>query len=421
MNRLDVATVPFGDALRFWWRLGCVSFGGPAAQIAMLHEEVVVRRRWVPDHRFDHALNFCILLPGPEAQQLATYVGWLLHGTRGGIAAGILFVLPAAILLFVLSWLYAVFGTAPAAAGVMVGAKAVVLALVCMAVRRYAQRGLRSRWHVAIAALAFGELQFGVAFPWIIVAAAGLGLTLVDEPSNAVAQTVVLPTRSPRWHPWPTLLIASSLWVAPAGLCFWHGGADGLLLQQYLFFTVAAFVTFGGAYTVLAYVTQTAVTQLHWITAMQAIDGLALAETTPGPLIMVLQFVGFMTGWNHPGSDGPLLAATLGAIATTWATFLPSMMFVFVGAPWVERLQDNRFARRAMAGIAAAVVGVLVHLAFVFGKAVLLPGERYASPDWFVLLVATFAFVLLITKRCGVVATIALGCGVGWLRAAWFA
>lgn len=409
--------VPFREALRFWAKLGCISFGGPAAQIALMHEELVVRRRWLPADRFDHALNFCMVLPGPEAQQLATYSGWLLHGTRGGLCAGILFVLPAAVLLFLLSWGYAAWGSLHAIAGMLWGCKAVVVALVLEAVLRLGRRALRRGVHALFALAAFVLLfAFAVPFPWVVLGAGVAGLLL---PGGAT------PPRDPHLVAAPTgslrrtarvLAVGLVLWAAPLGALRLLGEPLPLASEQYLFFSGAALVTFGGAYAVLAYVMQAAVSSFGWIPAAQAIDGMALAETTPGPLVMVLQFVGFMTGWNHPGAASPLGAATLGAALTTWATFLPSMLFIFLGAPWVESLRHHREVPRALAGVTAAVLGVLVHLAAVLGAAVLWPDHGANGVDVAALLLALAAFAVLAGKRLGVLPVVLLGAAIGLLR-----
>jgi chromate transporter len=411
-------TVPsFREALRFWAWLGCVSFGGPAAQIATMHEELVVRRRWLAADRFDHALNFCMLLPGPEAQQLATYSGWLLHGARGGLAAGVLFVLPAAVLLFGLAWIYAVHGATPAVIGILWGCKAVVIALLLEAVQRVGKRALKHRVHALVAAAALVALQLGVAFPWLVLAGALVGLVLPGAAANptgtAPPPVLGLGLRTAR-----VAALGLGLWAVPLLLLWLGGPATALARDQYLFYSGAALVTFGGAYAVLAYVLQAAVASYGWITATQAIDGLALAETTPGPLIMVLQFVGFTTGWNHPGTWSPLAAASLGAAVTTWATFLPSILFVFLGAPWVEALRHVAFVRRMLAGVTAAVLGVLVNLALVFGKEVLWPPDPTGarSVDWLALGLAGLAFAALATKRLGVITTVLVGAGLGLLR-----
>ncbi|MBL8752637.1 MAG: chromate efflux transporter [Planctomycetes bacterium] len=412
------ATVPFREALRFWAWLGCVSFGGPAAQIATMHEELVVRRRWLPAERFDHALNFCMLLPGPEAQQLATYSGWLLHGARGGLAAGVLFVLPAAVLLFLLAWIHALWGTTTAVVGILWGCKAVVMALVLEAVLRVGKRALRRPHHAAIAMAALVALLLHVPFPFVVLGGALAGLVLPGTNAAPLGPAPKLATGLAA----RTLRVAAlgfALWAVPLGLLWLGGPSTALARDQYLFFSGAALVTFGGAYAVLAYVLQAAVASYGWITAAQAIDGLALAETTPGPLIMVLQFVGFATGWNHPGTWTPLASASLGAAVTTWATFLPSMLFVFVGAPWVEALRHVRAAQRALAGVTAAVLGVLVNLALVFGEAVLWPTQADGARSFDVasFALAALAFAALATKKLGVLATVAIGGAIGLVRA----
>ena len=408
--------VPFGAALRFWAMLGCTSFGGPAAQIACLHEELVVRRRWLPAARFDHALDVCMLLPGPEAQQLATYSGWLLHGTRGGLAAGILFVLPAAVLLFALSWLYAAFGTLPAVAGVLWGCKAVVVALVLDAVVRLGRRAVRRPGDAVLASASLALLHAGVPFPWLVLGAAVVGRLLPDRAGAEAPPT--LPTAPAPWRRTGRgLALGLCLWGAPLAGLVLLGEPLQLVVAQYLFYSGAALVTFGGAYAVLAYVLQAAAGPYGWITSAQALDGLALAETTPGPLIMVLQFVGFMTGWNHPGSLSPLAAASLGALVTTWTTFLPSMLLVFLCAPWVERLRHHRGTARALAGITAAVLGVLVHLALVLGHAILWPAGGAHGLDVAALVLAGFAFGLLVYRRVGVLAVVLLGAALGLTRA----
>ncbi len=396
------ADVRFGVALRFWVKLGFISFGGPAGQIAILHREVVERRKWISESQFLHALNYCMLLPGPEAQQLATYIGWLLHRARGGLAAGILFVLPSILILLALSIGYAVYGESPVVAGCLAGFKSVVVAIVAAAVLRIGRRALRSKAHLFVAIGAFVGIYFlHVPFPLIVLAAAVFGLigtrlwpatwtACVAEPRapagpTAIAFTDTVPapahTVSSRARALRILALGILLWTVPylaLSLCF---GGGSVLLQQYRFFTGAAFVTFGGAYAVLAYVTQAAVHGFGWITSAQAIDGLALAETTPGPLIMVLQFVGFMTGWNNPDGLDRMTAATLGALVTTWTTFLPCFLFVFIGAPTIETLRDKKAFGGALSGVTAAVIGVILNLALVFGAAVIVP--RNGGVHWF--------------------------------------
>lgn len=366
----------FGEALRFWVKLGFISFGGPAGQIAILHTELVEKRKWISEERFLHALNFCMLLPGPEAQQLTTYLGWLFHGVRGGIVAGALFILPSVALLWGLSWLYAAGGTVPWVAALFWGLQPAVLAIVIGAVLRISKKSLRSPRLAALALAAFVAIYFfKISFVWILLGAAlvGLGFVRPTAPeSTAVSALANVQRRVSGW----VLAGGLALWWLPilgAGLI---GGWAGLYFQQGLFFSQTALITFGGAYAVLPYVAQHAVEQFGWLHPNQMIAGLALAETTPGPLIMVLQFVGFLAAWQHPGSLPPWLAGTLGAAITTWATFLPSFLLVFAGAPYMERLRSVPKLTAALSGITAAVVGVILNLAVWFGWHILLPNGR---------------------------------------------
>ena len=357
----------------------------------MMHRELVERRRWITEERFLHALNYCMLLPGPEAQQLATYIGWLLHKTRGGLAAGGLFVLPSAVLLGVLSYIYAMYGNVSAVLGVLAGFKPVVVAVVIEAVIKIGRRALRQRMHFAIAAGAFIAIYvWSVPFPLVVLVAglAGLaaGRTEAQTPAGPEARTAPSRVR--------LLKIAGAgagLWAIPFVVLVAIRGWSSTHAEEYRFFTFAALVTFGGAYAVLAYVTQVVVESYGWITKSQAVDGLALAETTPGPLIMVLQFIGFMAAWNRPEGLAPLQSAVVGAAITTYTTFLPSFLFIFLGAPYIEVLRGNRNLTAALSGITAAVVGVILNLALVFGYAVFWPGR----PDWFSIALAAAAFVAL--------------------------
>ena len=374
----DAAPAPsFAEAARFWASLGCISFGGPAGQIAIMHREVVERRRWLGERDFTGALNFCMLLPGPEALQLAIYLGWKLHGIRGGLVAGLGFIVPAVVLLLALSWLYAAFGSVPAVAGVLFGLKAAVLALVLQALLRLGRRALRGPLHVALAASAFLALELlRVPFPLIVLAAGLAGL----------AGAWRAPRAEPR-PPHPTgkgapVRIAATglvLWLVPLLLVAAALGPQSLWARVYLFMTQAALVTFGGAYAVLGYVTEHMVRDLGWLTAQQAVAGLALAETTPGPLVIVLQFMGFMAGWNQPGALGLPAGALLAALLASWATFLPSFVFIFLGAPYVERLTRAPRVAGALAGITAAVVGIIAALALLLARVVVLP-EGWAGP-----------------------------------------
>ena len=416
--------VSFREALLYWLRLGFVNFGGPAGQIALMHRDLVERRRWISEDRFLHALNFCVLLPGPEAQQLAIYIGWLLHGTPGGIVAGVLFVLPSVFILLALSFVYAAYGHAALVVGLLAGLKPVVLALVANAVIRIGGRALRGPVPLLIAAGAFLAITLArVPFPLVILGAALAGW-LGSPPPRADGQPADLsdtietagdPVAARASRPWRILAVGAALWVLPLGVLILALGPASLPVAQYRFFTQAAFVTFGGAYAVLAYVNQAAVESLHWITRAQALDGLALAETTPGPLIMVLQFVGFMAGWNHPGGMPPLAAGILGALVTTWTTFLPCFLFIFLGAPHIEALRGNRRLAASLAGVTAAVAGVILNLAVVFGSAVLLPSGLHGGPDWVAVGLAGAALLALQILRLDASWVIAAGAAAGLL------
>jgi chromate transporter len=405
--------VGFREALRFWAKLGCINFGGPAGQIAIMHRELVERRGWITEGQFLRALNFCMILPGPEAQQLATYIGWRLHGTRGGLAAGSLFVLPSVFVLLLLSWLVAAHAGVPAIAGLLYGVQPVVMAIVAEAVLRIGRRTLHHRVLVAFAAAAFVAIVFlSVPFP-VIVAAAALagvavdrlrpGLLLPGGPEAPVPPAGEEPAAKRVAVPgsWPPLgraarivAIAFVLWVIPVlAIRMARGGAD-VLMQLALFFTQAAFVTFGGAYAVLAYIADEAVNRFAWLGADEMVQGLALAESTPGPLIMVVQYVGFLGAWNDSGPFDPLLNGVLGALVATYVTFLPCFMFIFVGAPYVEALAGSRRLQAALAGVTSAVVGVILNLAVFFGRHVLLPVG--GGLDGFALLLAAVCFYSLV-------------------------
>jgi chromate transporter len=431
--------VPFGEAVRFWVKLGFISFGGPAGQIAIMHRELVERRRWISEERFLHALNYCMLLPGPEAQQLAIYIGWLLHRVAGGIVAGAFFVIPSIFILLALSYVYAAYGEVSAVAGVLAGFKPVVVAIVVEAVLKIGGRALKRRVHYAIAAAAFVAIYLlQVPFPLIVLLAALIGLVgaaLAPQVFRAPlaragadgqgAATLALPTAidddaAPPPHTLPsaarfvrTLLLGLALWLVPFVVLIAVRGWSSLHAHEYRFFTLAALVTFGGAYSVLAYVTQVATTSFGWLTHTQAIDGLALAETTPGPLIMVLQFVGFMAGWNNPQGMTPLASAVLGALVTTWATFLPCFLFIFLGGPYVEVLRGDARLTAALSGVTAAVVGVVLNLALVFGAAVIWPHGLAGGTRWFAALMTVAAFALLYRVKVDVLWVVLGGGAVG--------
>ncbi|MCG5240158.1 chromate efflux transporter [Azospirillum doebereinerae] len=392
---------PFGAFCLYWLRLGLTSFGGPAGQIAMMQSELVERRRWIDQTRFLHALNFCLLLPGPEAQQLATYVGWRLHGMRGGVVAGGLFVLPGALILLGLSWLAAAHGDTGLVGAVFDGIKPAVVAIVLAAVWRMGRRTLKGPAAVALAAAAFlGLSVLGLPFPLVIGAAAAVGGAAAWRGKDwfthphAPAGMAALPTdREPKPMRLPVLaLLFVLLWAVPVGAVLLVFGSDPWLGIAALF-TKAAFVTFGGAYAVLPYIAQQAVEVRGWLSPHAMVDGLALAETTPGPLILVTQYVGFFAGWNHPGALPPLWAGVLGAALTTHVTFLPCFLFIFAGAPYVERLIHNPMAAGTLAAIAAAVVGVILNLGVYLGLAVLLPGGQADAGAWAIMLAALYALV----------------------------
>ncbi|MGC4074955.1 MAG: chromate efflux transporter [Nibricoccus sp.] len=428
----------FRQALRFWLKLGFISFGGPAGQIAIMHEELVERQRWIGESRFLHALNFCMLLPGPEATQLATYCGWLLHRTWGGIAAGVLFVLPSAVLLWVLSYVYVAYGAVPWLAAMFYGLKCAVTAVVASAVIRIGKRALKNGLMWGLAAGAFVAIYFlKVPFPAIVGGALVIGFAgarvwpgkfvIVGNAGAASgggvgAQTSVIDdaqeaaehTRPSRGRAVRVVLVALVLWWGPvlaAGL--WQGW-DGTLAKEGLFFSKAAMVTFGGAYAVLPYVGQEAVQNHGWLTAPQMLDGLGLAETTPGPLIMVVQFVGFLGGWNHPGGLSPLMAATLGAAITTWSTFVPCFLWIFLGAPYLEWLRGNAALGGALAAVTAAVVGVVLNLAVWFGWQVFHP--ETGRMDWFAVTLAAAAFAALQRWKGGMIPVLAACALAGLVR-----
>ena len=389
--------VSFGEAFRFWLKLGFISFGGPAGQIAIMQRELVEKRRWIDQDDFLHALNYCMILPGPEAQQLATYIGWRLHGIKGGIVAGAFFVIPSIFFLLILSYIYAAYGNLPEVSAVFDGFKAVVVAIVVEAVFKIAKKAFKTRWHIIISALAFVLIYFfHVPFPLIVLGAAGLGILSSKfkvQSSKTDEQFVIIEDQKPKIKNrlFKILSIFFLLWLVPFILLLIFGGSNNLLTETYLFFTQAAFVTFGGAYAVLAYVNQ-AVVSAGWITAAQSVDGLALAETTPGPLIMVLQFVGFMTGWNNPAFANRTLSAVTFGLLATYATFLPSFLFIFAGAPYIERLRHNQKLNSALSGVTAAVVGVILNLALMFGWAVVLPNLQV---EVFALGLAILSFIAL--------------------------
>src|SRR5437870_7327117 len=404
----------FAEAFRFWLKLGFISFGGPRGQIAMMRAEVVEKVRWIDNARFLHALNFCMLLPGPEAQQLAIYIGWLLHKTRGGIAAGALFVIPSIFILWALSYVYVAFGNIPWIAAIFYGLKPAVLAIVAAAVIRIGSKALKNSvmWSLALAAFV-AIYFFRVPFPLIIISAGILGLVgsriLPQYFRGEVAQPLDVDLASktgrrakPMWlHALKISTTWIVIWALPLALAGIFLGTQHTIFREGIFFSKAAVVTFGGAYAVLPYVSQQAVEHYHWLTAPQMLDGLGLAETTPGPLIMVLQFVGFLGAWNHPGNLPPLVSATLGALVTTWTTFVPCFVWVFLGAPYIEKLRDVKLLTAALSTVTAAVVGVILNLAVWFGLHVIFPGNE--KVDWFALGLCAVAFIAMLRFKIDII------------------
>nr|WP_315187310.1 chromate efflux transporter [uncultured Albidiferax sp.] len=441
--------VSFTEALKFWFKLGCISFGGPAGQIAIMHRELVEQKRWISEKRFLHALNYCMLLPGPEAQQLATYIGWLLHRTWGGVAAGALFVLPSLFILVGLSWVYVAFGAVPWVAGLLYGIKPAVAALVVQAVHRIGSKTLKKPasapilW--AVAATSFVALYvFAVPFPLIVLGAAlvgwwgskvapgqfsaggGHGAAKADFGPALIDDDTPTPphARFRKSRLLTVLAVGAALWLLPMlALVAWSGWHSALA-QMGWFFTKAALLTFGGAYAVLPYVYQGAVEQFGWLTGTQMIDGLALGETTPGPLIMVVAFVGFVGGWSKAvlGPDALFLGAALAATVVTWFTFLPSFIFILAGGPLVESTHGKLHFTAPLTAITAAVVGVIASLALFFIAHIAYPtgasGTFPYNPDWAALLLALAAGVALIRFKVGVIPVIVLCALAGWaLRA----
>ena len=429
----------FGEAFAYWLKLGFISFGGPAGQIAIMHEELVERRRWISEQRFLHALNYCMLLPGPEAQQLATYVGWLMHRTWGGLVAGGLFVLPSLFILIVLSWIYMAFGNVPVIAGIFFGIKPAVTALVVHAAYRVGSRTLKSGWLWAIAVAAFLAIfALHVPFPVIVLAAGiagyigghyapgkfstGAGHAKTARTADAALIDDNTPTPAHAIFTWRrfalVLGVCLVLWLAAMGALAILFGPDAVLTQMGWFFTKAALLTFGGAYAVLPYVYQGAVEHYQWLTPLQIIDGLALGETTPGPLIMVVAFVGFVGGWTRAifGPDALVLAGVVAATVVTFFTFLPSFLFIFLGAPFIESTHGNLKFTAPLTGITAAVVGVIVNLAVFFAVHVLWPEGLGGRFEWVSAVIGVAAAIALFRFKVGVIPVV-LGAGCAGLVA----
>jgi chromate transporter len=437
--------VNLGEATRVWAKIGWLSFGGPAGQIALMHRELVEQRRWISDARFLHALSYCMLLPGPEAQQLAIYIGWLMHRIRGGVIAGTLFVVPGILVIGALSWLYVTYHHLPAVTAIFFGLKAAVLAVVVEAVVRVGRRALKNSLMVAIAVGAFLALYlFKVPFPLVILGAALVGVvgrywhpasfpapasaaTLAQDDyliDRRIARGELAPAKHSVRRSLTVVAVCGALWVVPVVVAFLLFGGQSVFVQQGAFFGQAALVTFGGAYAVLAYVAQRAVETYAWLSPGEMLDGLALAETTPGPLIMVVQYVGFIGAFRHPGTLSPYAAAVLGSLLTTWVTFVPCFLWIFLGAPYIESLRNNRVLAAALSSITAAVVGVILNLSVWFAvhtifRTVTLQAigpMRIDVPIWSTLHVAALllssaAFIAMFWFKLGMGWTL-LGCSV---------
>lgn len=441
-SALDEAAVPplpvtFGEAFWFWLKLGFISFGGPAGQISIMHQELVEKRRWLSENRFLHALNYCMVLPGPEAQQLATYIGWLMHRTRGGIVAGGLFVLPSLFILIGLSWAYMAYGAHPGAAGILYGIKPAVTAIVLFAGWRIASRALKNWLLWTIAALAFVAIfVFEAPFPLIVLGAGLIGwlggrihpayFTAGSEHKSGALATgpAIIDDRTPTPEharfTWPRLslvvIVFGTLWAAGIGALAVLYGRDGALTQMAWFFSKAALLTFGGAYAVLPYVYQGGVEQYHWLTAPQMIDGLALGETTPGPLIMVVAFVGFVGGWTKAIVAGsPFWSGAVAAAVVTWFTFLPSFFFILAGGPLIETTHNDLKFTAPLTAITAAVVGVIINLTVFFGYHVLWPDGFSGHFEAWAALIGIVAAVALFRFKAGVIPVILAAALAGFL------
>ncbi len=438
-NSASPAEIPFKSALLVWLKISLLSFGGPAGQIAVMHRLLVDELKWVSEKRFLHALNFCMLLPGPEAQQLTIYLGWLLHRVRGGVVAGVLFVLPGAITVLLLSMVYVTYQQAMVVTSVFYGVKAAVLAIVTTAVWRLSQKVLRKRLLLAITVAAFiASFVFAVPFPLVIIGATlapfFLGGTLDEQPAadagddrRAIDSRVAGGVVPARHRTFLVAMICALLWLAPVVILYGWLGAGNVYVQQSLFFSQMAVVTFGGAYAVLSYMAQQTVGHYGWLSAGEMLDGLGMAETTPGPLIMVTQFVGFIGAYRSPGMLDPMLAGCLGALVTTWVTFAPCFLWIFLGAPYIEALRGNRTLAVALTGITAAVVGVILNLAIWFGLRVMFTELTDVSVLWGLTLalpvptsfdplasaITLAALVAIIRFRAGMIAVLVTSAAAG--------
>ena len=434
--------VSFREAFMFWLKLGFISFGGPAGQISIMHQELVENRRWISERRFLHALNYCMVLPGPEAQQLATYIGWLMHRSRGGIAAGALFVLPSLLILVALSWMYIAFGNLPLVAGLFYGIKPAVTAIVLQAAHRIGSRALQNKTLWAIAAASFVAIfALNLPFPAIIAAAALIGYIggriapdrfktggahgKADQSFGPALIDDDTPTPEHAQFRWPRLLriaaIGALLWLIPMAWLTAFYGWHATLTQMGWFFTKAAMLTFGGAYAVLPYVYQGAIEHYGWLTPTQMIDGLALGETTPGPLIMVVAFVGFVGGYVKAifGPDSLFLAGATAAALVTWFTFLPSFLFILAGGPMIEATHHDLKFTAPLTAITAAVVGVILNLAVFFGYHVLWPQGLGGTFDWISALIALAAAIALFRFKKNVIHVIGVCAITGLILKMW--
>ncbi len=418
----------FSEAFWFWLKLGFISFGGPSGQISLIHEELVAKRQWISEFQFIRALNFCMLLPGPEAHQLSIYIGWLLHGIRGGIIAGVFFVIPSVLILGALSWLYVLYGNVTWVIALFVGIKPVVVAIVATSVARLGRKAFRSNLLWMVGGISFFSLfGFGISFPWVILGAAVIGwiggrfaptqFTLGDSPKEQSPDSLHSSHKRSQTilgfgsHARRVLIMGLSIWWGPVILLTAWLGKDHSVVQEAVFFSKAAVVTFGGAYAVLPYVSQQAVESHHWLSASQMMDGLGLAEITPGPLIIVLQFVGFLGAYANPGGLAPSISGFLGALATSWTTFVPSFIFIFLGAPWVERLQGQPRLNAALSAVTAAVVGVILNLGIWFGWQVFYSAHH--GVHWFSLGVAVLAYISLTHLKMNLLKVIGTGMILG--------
>lgn len=415
---VKTAPVPFWEAFRFWVKLGFISFGGPTGQIAIMHSELVEKKQWISESRFLHALNYCMFLPGPEAQQLAIYVGWLLHRTIGGIVAGAFFVIPSIFILWTLSFIYVQYGKIFWVSSIFYGLKGAVTAIVAAAVIRIGSRALKNEVMWFIAAAAFVAIYFfKIPFPFIILSAALIGfiggkfypgkflvisdagdLGVVEHAKPSLSRTIKV------------LIVCLTLWWIPVLLLGSWVGWNHAITREGIFFSKAAMVTFGGAYAVLPYVAQQA-EKYQWIQTGQMIDGLGLAETTPGPLIMVTMFVGFLGAWNLPGDLPRLFSATLGSLITVWTTFVPCFLWIFLGAPYIEQLRGNKNLTSSLSAVTAAVVGVVLNLALWFGLHTMIPTK--GKVDWFLLSLSIACFVVMYRWKVDIIPVVLVSAILG--------